>query len=1354
MDSKKIIAVAVLAVFLLALPLFIISQNVKTAEIKISETMTENQKPEFVAASSDEFISIYDNGDGTRTAKLSPVPINYRDESGTLKPISIVAEKGRRQIGRDIYDFYNENNTYKSYFKKNFTENNAVRYEYKGHWISVTPLDIRIGKAKMSNDAQNASVLKKQDSSAIAKENFVTYKEAYGNIDVSYAIGSAKLKEQLIIKEKPEIIADMLIPVKIDNDPELTVSYSTTRISFISDREIFYFPRPFVEYADNSRKWLDYKIDKNKKIISIFVPAALLNGPYPLRIDPSISANLSGSANILLDATANESTSSDSIPLDQRISVVNAVALDERRAYLKWNITEKISREAEAITSATVEAEQETTLSNTIGAYEVYREHINYGSDRMAWIIQPCGPVDATFNSSCNTTAYSTTAVGGSANDRFNFSITLVANRSLNKTINGLLGVFAMLFDASGTNLVVGFSSEAGSNNEPILYLTYTVNPPRVNFTAPTPANGSIANNTWFVVNVSVTENALQNTSSFIDVKNSTGSYTLVAYWSLDNVTSDNSTWGNNATGYNGLDCSPNILGRFGSACNFDGANDHINMTDTNSLEVFDKNFTVEAWVKPSDVTTVNIINKTNGTNYYGLSIDSSSKAQFSLINGSANAFTVNSTSSITANRLTHIAGVRDGGRMIIYVDGHVEGNVSESAGYIDTGSSTLMIGAGSTFVNNFNGVIDEVRIFRRALSGNEINASARGLPLLVNFTNQMNGNNYSVYAHSVDEGGAFNRTEIRSFSVFTDTHVTNITLPAGNSTNISYGGSVNKDFTMRCDVQVRNAESHAVNLIIEQNITGAWQQIAAAGANPADYLTVPSDNPAGYACGSLPQDGSCANTWTVSGKNTRENVGIRCRSNSTKNGADDSTSDRIPIVSIKNGNIAVTWNLPTDEITDLTVGEIQELNATLSCQDYFCGGINWTARTDDTGAAPSTAISDATQVQLMTGANNFNCGNMDVNVTCVNNITVNMTVGSFIGISREVDAIGVGNNSNITTETNSRTLVGLKSRALINVFAGSGKIYNRGGAVVIYVLVTDRNGQPLTNAVVNVTVFYINNSIFKNITASQFQAGRYNATFSLSDTEPYGPYHIAVNVSSGSLTAFADDVFVVAPALSEEQNATLYNISARVIQLNVTLLNQSNFGRYSIRTVLDDLNATRNILKDLLDKHYDFTQEEIFLVTDAMSTIDSITASLSSGSITDAEAQKQLEEIKKSLSLVTGKALSGQTSLLINVIIILISVSITFVLLYMKKIRKIQKIGYSMALPQNRKILLDLKQSAKIFYNDLTIKGSINAELRRKKEQLKQNYMEFKSGNMTKSEYDESSKVIKQEINGLKLKL
>ena len=184
-------------------------------------------------------------------------------------------------------------------------------------------------------------------------------------------------------------------------------------------------------------------------------------------------------------------------------------------------------------------------------------------------------------------------------------------------------------------------------------------------------------------------------------------------------TTGDTSGNANTGTLTNGPLWTP--TGKYGAAVSFDGVNDLILVPASASLNLTTA-MTLEAWVNPA-VTLSGwkaIVQKE--TDAYLLSASSSQQ------NRPAGGATLNSvcctnayaTAALVPNTWTHVAATYNGTQMQLYINGVPVSSVP-ATGLIETTTTPLRIGGNTYSTEFFSGLIDEVRIYSRALSQAEI---------------------------------------------------------------------------------------------------------------------------------------------------------------------------------------------------------------------------------------------------------------------------------------------------------------------------------------------------------------------------------------------------------------------------------------------------------------------------------------------------------------------------------------------------------------------------------------------------------------------------------------------------------
>ena len=215
----------------------------------------------------------------------------------------------------------------------------------------------------------------------------------------------------------------------------------------------------------------------------------------------------------------------------------------------------------------------------------------------------------------------------------------------------------------------------------------------------------------------------------------------LVAYYPFNGNANDESGNGNHGTVY-GATLAEDRLGDSNSAYTFDGYDDYVEVPNSSRNLDITGQFTLAAWVNPAslsyDQRSRPIIWKNsqcniNQDNYflaYGYSVDSSPKFVVGLEETSSN---VNGRNFHIASHIHdpglwyHVTGVYDGTNLLVFVNGVQEGINNIGAINPYTGLCALRIGniLNSNHDNKgvFDGAIDEVRIYNRALSQDEITA-------------------------------------------------------------------------------------------------------------------------------------------------------------------------------------------------------------------------------------------------------------------------------------------------------------------------------------------------------------------------------------------------------------------------------------------------------------------------------------------------------------------------------------------------------------------------------------------------------------------------------------------------------
>jgi hypothetical protein len=330
-------------------------------------------------------------------------------------------------------------------------------------------------------------------------------------------------------------------------------------------------------------------------------------------------------------------------------------------------------------------------------------------------------------------------------NDTANFAIDSGTGLITNSTFLGVgsYGLEIYATDASGNVLTA--------------LITVTVQytqPSEISFVNPTPTNESFIGVDYAYINTTL--DAPIDTVAWFDFDND-----LVLDMSFeddvtDGIVEDSSTYGNGGIMVN-FAVNESVAAKFGQGLEFDGKDDYVVVGDSASLNITTNQITLMAWVKTDvlDGLTHTIISKETDIGGYSLVISTVNKPRLWIYVVGVGWKSASWAGSFSENTWYHVAGVYNGTNLKIYVNGTEE--VGDAAtGIIGSSPNNLEIGRNPFNAgDHFNGTIDEVRIWNRALSPEEINASfnARVYRLGHNFTNLAEGQ-HNVTAKTINEVG------------------------------------------------------------------------------------------------------------------------------------------------------------------------------------------------------------------------------------------------------------------------------------------------------------------------------------------------------------------------------------------------------------------------------------------------------------------------------------------------------------------------------------------------------------------------------------------------------------------------
>ncbi len=208
----------------------------------------------------------------------------------------------------------------------------------------------------------------------------------------------------------------------------------------------------------------------------------------------------------------------------------------------------------------------------------------------------------------------------------------------------------------------------------------------------------------------------------------------LVAYWSFDDGSGSVATDFSGNTNHGNLSGGPSwVTGKRDTALFFDGSDTDNNQTvvvpagSTNPELAISGDVTISAWIKPS-------------SSYYdtaqaALRVGQGSDLQYSLFYNAPSQYpymqwydgsfksVAGTTGSVPLDQWSHVTIVRSGTTLSFYVNGSFTNSGTVTAPTVTAASLAIGRTNNGAVPQDFSGVIDEMRIYNRAMGASEIQA-------------------------------------------------------------------------------------------------------------------------------------------------------------------------------------------------------------------------------------------------------------------------------------------------------------------------------------------------------------------------------------------------------------------------------------------------------------------------------------------------------------------------------------------------------------------------------------------------------------------------------------------------------
>ena len=206
--------------------------------------------------------------------------------------------------------------------------------------------------------------------------------------------------------------------------------------------------------------------------------------------------------------------------------------------------------------------------------------------------------------------------------------------------------------------------------------------------------------------------------------------------WYLDMDLNDASGNGFNGSLQDGGSFPPPLWveGKFGSCIQFDGVDDYIDIPfgidSLLDLGRTGESYSIECWFKSSDIPSQDVCFFTSAVNnpdVFNFTQTAGGKVKFSLFDGTNTPF-VESAGNITDGLWHHLVGIRraENTTIELWVDGVLEGTDADTTQNtpLNGCSMNVQIGGDPEYGTYFKGAIDEPKIYRFALSPQQISSN------------------------------------------------------------------------------------------------------------------------------------------------------------------------------------------------------------------------------------------------------------------------------------------------------------------------------------------------------------------------------------------------------------------------------------------------------------------------------------------------------------------------------------------------------------------------------------------------------------------------------------------------------
>ena len=168
--------------------------------------------------------------------------------------------------------------------------------------------------------------------------------------------------------------------------------------------------------------------------------------------------------------------------------------------------------------------------------------------------------------------------------------------------------------------------------------------------------------------------------------------------------------------------------GKISKAYLYNGSDSYIEVDNSTSLNLGGDKLTLSAWVKLNTVSGYRMIaskpyaSTSHASPWFSYTLHANgNKLRMVISTNVSSNQSINSVNTLTTGMWYHVVGVYDGSEMKLYINGIKDSATKSITGNLNQYNTPLRIGTNGGFSEDFDGLIDQIGIWNRALTDQEI---------------------------------------------------------------------------------------------------------------------------------------------------------------------------------------------------------------------------------------------------------------------------------------------------------------------------------------------------------------------------------------------------------------------------------------------------------------------------------------------------------------------------------------------------------------------------------------------------------------------------------------------------------